>query len=241
MSNYVKGIIGALIGGVIGVIPWILVYVYGEYMFSLIAIFIGLGASFGYKKLGGVMNKKTPIIIGAISVVVVVVATLLVIPCMLILKEGYSLNGYTFELLYSNSNFTKAITHDLLVSIFFVILGIIPVINNIKREVGIEVKSEVDAAKRNENISKMKEIFKKYNAFNKESAVSYDEIKENFNDEDEKIFKQVKSMLIIKKYKDKYYFSEKNEKTPGLGSLILSFKIILIVIVVMTLITIIFS
>ncbi len=239
--NKLKGILGALIGGIIGVIPWILVYVYGEYMFSLLAIFIGVGASYGYKKLGGVLDKKTPIIVGILSIIVVSLATLLVIPCMLIVKEGYSLNSYTFELLYKNNDFKDAIIHDLFISIVFTIIGIIPVINDLKKEVGIEVKSETNLKQMQNNISRMKEIFKKLNAFGKENAVDYSEVKEYFKDDDEKTFKQVKNMLIIKKYKGKYYFSEKNEKTPGLGALMLSLKIIVIVTVVMVLIAILFS
>lgn len=241
MSNRLKGIIGALIGGIIGVIPWVLVYVYGKYMFSLLAIFIGLGASYGYKKLGGTMDKKTPLIISIISVIIIILTTLLVIPCLLILQEGYSLNSYTFGLLYGNNEFVTAILHDLFVSIVFTIMGVLPVINDLKREVGVEIKSETNLKQMQEKILKMKELFKKFNAFDKENAVDYEDLKENFKDDDEKTFKQVKNMLIIKKYKGKYYFSERNEKTPGLGSLILSFKIILIVVVAMILITIIFS
>lgn len=240
MSNRLKGIIGALIGGIIGVIPWVLVYVYGKYMFSLLAIFIGLGSSYGYKKLNGIMDKKTPLTISFISVVIITLTTLLVIPCLLIMQEGYSLNSYTFGLLYDNSEFVTSILRDLFVSIVFTIIGVLPVINDLKREVGVEIKSETNLKHMQEKILKIKELFIKSNAFDKENAVDYEILKENFKDGDEKIFKQLKNMSIVKKYKGKYYYSEKNEKTPGLGALILSFKIILIVIITMALITIIF-
>lgn len=238
MSNYIKGIIGAIIGGVIGVIPWLLVYVYGGYMISLLALFIGIGASRGYKKMGGMMDKKTPLIIGIVSVIVVALSTLLIIPIMLVMKEGFSVNEYTLGLLYNSSEFMGALIHDLCISTLFTIIGIIPVTNDIKREVGVEIKSETNLKKQQKNIEKMKEIFTKLNALDKENAISYEEIKENFVDEDEKTFKQLKNMMIIKKYKGNYYYSINNEKTPGLGALMISFKIIIIIILVIALINI---
>ena len=47
-KKYLPGIIGALLGGLIASIPWILMYVYGEMMLSLLAIIIALGALKGY-------------------------------------------------------------------------------------------------------------------------------------------------------------------------------------------------
>ena len=57
-GSYLFGIIGALIGGIIGSIPWILVYVYGNMMFSALAIFIAAGEFLGYKLCRGKIDKK---------------------------------------------------------------------------------------------------------------------------------------------------------------------------------------
>ena len=48
-TSYFTGIIGALIGGIIASIPWVLVYVYGNMMLSLLAVLIAAGEFYGYK------------------------------------------------------------------------------------------------------------------------------------------------------------------------------------------------
>lgn len=236
MKN-LRGIIGAIIGAIIGSLPWLFVYVYGNYIISLLAVFVAVCANFLYRKFGGEVNKRLPMTLSIISVLTIAVMTFLVVPCLLIKKEGYSLNSYTLGLLYSNGEFMGALIHDLIVSIIFAILGIIPTINNVKKEVGLEVKSETYAKKQAENIEKIKGIFEKLNALDKENSVTYDELKEYFEDGDDKIFKQVKSMQIIKKYQGKYYFSMKAYSNPGYRSSIIILKTFIIVIIFIALIT----
>ena len=48
-GNYITGIIGLILGGLIATIPWILVYVYGDMMFSVLSVFIAAGEFYGYK------------------------------------------------------------------------------------------------------------------------------------------------------------------------------------------------
>jgi len=60
--TYIKGIFGALLGGVVCTIPWIIIYLLG-YVASLGALLVGIGAAFGYKKLGGRSgNLEMPLI-----------------------------------------------------------------------------------------------------------------------------------------------------------------------------------
>lgn len=66
-ENYIKGILGALIGGILFSLPWVLVYVYLNYILSLLAAVIALGAFTFYKLFGGMVDKKTPLIIGISS------------------------------------------------------------------------------------------------------------------------------------------------------------------------------
>ncbi len=48
-GSYFTGILGAIIGGSIATIPWVLAYVYGNVMLSLLAVLIAAGELFGYK------------------------------------------------------------------------------------------------------------------------------------------------------------------------------------------------
>lgn len=231
MKN-ISGIVGAILGAIIGVIPWLALYVYGNYMLSILAAFIAIGANFFYRKFGGEVNKSLPTKLTIISVLTITLVTFLVVPSLLILKENYPLSMESLNSLYSNSEFMTALTHDLIISIIFTILGIIPVTNEVKREVGIEVKSDINAKTLNDNIARMKEIFQKYNSFDKENLISYEDLESEFKENDKKSFRQLKSLSIIKKYKGKYYFSEANEKNRVMGQMALAFKIVMITILV---------
>ena len=51
MSNkFFKGIIGSILGAIIFSIPWILIYVYANYILSILAAIIAYGALLFYKK-----------------------------------------------------------------------------------------------------------------------------------------------------------------------------------------------
>lgn len=153
MKNYVLGILGACLGGFLFAIPWVLLYVYGEVILSLLAALIAFGALLGYKLCKGEVNNKTPLIITIVSLVVVVVTTLLVIPAWLIAKEGLPINDFTFRLLYNSEGFTSAIMRDLVISVVFTFLGISGVIRKLKQDVGIlpqeniRTQSDIDASK----------------------------------------------------------------------------------------------
>ena len=57
-GSYITGIIGAIIGGAIATIPWVLAYVYGGMMLSILAALIAAGEFYGYKLAKGKISKK---------------------------------------------------------------------------------------------------------------------------------------------------------------------------------------
>ena len=100
-ESYLTGIIGAILGGVIATIPWVLAYVYGNMMLSLLAVIIAAGEFFGYKLFKGKIDKKLPAIIMILAVVIVTVVTLLIIPAMLLGKENLAVNMQSIKNLYT--------------------------------------------------------------------------------------------------------------------------------------------
>ena len=56
-KSYIKGILGGVIGGIIATIPWILMYVYGEMILSLLAILIAMGVLKGYQLFKGKVDN----------------------------------------------------------------------------------------------------------------------------------------------------------------------------------------
>lgn len=140
-KSVVLGIIGAVIGAAVATIPWVLMYVYGEMILSLLAILIAAGALVGYQLFKGKVTKHLPIIIAVISLVMVIFATLVVIPLLLIGKEGLSMTLENVKTLYEYEPFKEALFKDLAFSILFTILGISGVISNIKKQLA-EGKTE---------------------------------------------------------------------------------------------------
>lgn len=233
MNKRILGIIGALLGGFIFTIPWILLYVYGKMLFSVLAAFIAFGALLGYKKFGGVVDKKTPIIIVVVSLIVIVVTTLIIIPLCLLYREGYIVSWHNLEFIYNNDQqFKSGIIMDLIVSIFFTMLGISGVISKLKQEVDPNYVPTQNAniVNNQANIEKVKKAFLKYHAMDKFSATSKENIL-NAMDNDTKAFNQLKMQQIIKKYRGNYYFSEKAEKSLLYRFAILYIKIMGIILV----------
>ena len=133
-NGHFIGIIGAILGGIVGTIPWILVYVYGNMMLSVLAAIIAAGAFYGYKLFKGKIDNKLPIIIMIISIVLVTITTLVVIPLFLIHMEGLKANLETLKYVYANSGYAEAVIRDFVVSIIFTVLGARIITSNIKKE-----------------------------------------------------------------------------------------------------------
>ena len=223
-GSYLTGILGAIVGGVIATIPWILVYVYGEMMFSILAALIAAGELYGYKIAKGKINKKLPVILMVIALVIVTVTTLVIIPTLLIANEGISVNLTNISRLYENGEFATAMMKDFIISVIFTILGASIVTANIKKQLenneGQDVKLNLNNKEEKNEIKKatielMKPIFTKYEATAPEKAMLKDEVIAEIDDKRKAkySFNYLKQLGIIKKYKGKYYYSEDDENS----------------------------
>lgn len=222
-GSYLAGMLGAIIGGAIGAIPWILVYIYGNMMLSLLAVLIAAGEFYGYKLFKGKMTKLTPAIIMIIAIVIVSVATLLVIPAITLGNEGINVNVNTIKALYQNSAFIQGITHDFAISVVFTALGASVITASLKKqiqnagdgEIELDLNNNEEVMKiKKDSIEKVKPIFEKFNSFDKEHGIAKDELFAEFEDkEDVKIaFNYLKSFGIVKTAKGRFYYSSENEE-----------------------------
>lgn len=231
-NNYLLGIIGAFVGGLIASLPWIICYVYLDMLWSLLALFIAMGALKGYQMLGGKEDKKLPLIIAIISIFVITIVTLIIIPLLLLAKEGLA-SISNLKLLYQMSSFKKAIMKDYIFSLFFTVLGISGVISNIKNQIDQNVSkvklSNINEANK-EQIEKLKEVFIKNNALSKENAIDKKVIMDEVNNTN--LFNILTMQQVIMKYKGKYYFSEKSENNLLYRYSLLYGKILAIIIVI---------
>ncbi len=162
-KNYITGIIGGIIGGFIATIPWILMYVYGNMILSLLAILIAMGVLKGYQLCKGKIDKKLPIIIIVTSLLCVTISTLLIIPILLLIKEGQTGSIENLKVLYNYEPFMQAIIKDYAISVLFTILGISGVVSNVKKQINEGETRNIRATIKNEttkNNSKKKEVNK---------------------------------------------------------------------------------
>lgn len=155
--GYITGILGGLVGGFIASVPWILMYVYGNMILSLLAIIIAIGVLKGYQICKGKVDNKLPAIIVVISLVCVTVSTLLIIPLLLLGKEGAEASLNNLEFLYSQEQFITAIMKDFAVSVIFTILGISGVVANVKKQISEGAEGNITATIKEEKKEQKKE------------------------------------------------------------------------------------
>lgn len=136
-KNYIA-LLGAVLGGLVASIPWILMYLFGNMILSPLATLIAVGAIFGYKLFKGEYFKQLPIFISVISVIIVTLDNLVVIPLIELKQGGYIVSFSNLAILYTIDSFKTAIIKDYVISLIFTILGISGVIKNLKNQVTTE-------------------------------------------------------------------------------------------------------
>lgn len=172
-NNYFKGFIGSLVGALVFSIPWLLMYVYGGYILSILAFVIGIGSFKFYKMFGGIVTKKTPIIIVISSILIITLLNFVVIPLFLLYKEGMGIDLSYLSSLYSNSEFVSAMLGDYLISVLFTFLGIGGVIKSINYEAYgvIDNREYIDDKSETEQIKDLESVYDKFGAYDKRSAI----------------------------------------------------------------------
>ncbi len=250
-NNYLKGILGAFLGAILFGIPWVIVYVYGGYILSILALLIAFGSFKFYKLFGGKITKKTSLIIIIVSVLTVSILTLGVIPNMLLLKEGYSVSLSNLKILYTDGKFMASLLKDYFISLIFTGLGISGIIANINKEAYMKNNKAndkyLDSKTMDEQTMELKNIYGKFNAFNKDNAIPNSVLFNEINAINKKsILNKFINEGIIINYKGKTYFdteamndidiamsnAKKNKKKKIITTLILTLIIILFSVII---------
>lgn len=118
-GNYVKGLLGSIIGALIGGIVWIALAVFAGLMSSFVAILISYLAAMGYDKMKGKQNKIKILINVSVSVIVVVLS--MYISYVLIAGSVETLH----QLLATDKEILSGFVGDMIWSICFGALGIV--------------------------------------------------------------------------------------------------------------------
>ena len=221
-NKFFKGIIGSILGAIIFSIPWILIYVYANYILSILAAIIAYGSLLFYKKFGGEITKKTGVVITISSLLAITLATFVIIPLCLIAKEGYGLSFEYYQILFASGDFVSAIMQDYIISVIFTFLGISGVIASINKEAyrinkdGQDDNENIAYAPFEEQVKYLESVYAKYDAFSKEKAIPSSILLGELNIKNKlKLIKDMESKGIIvspfnKSYFDKSAVEDKN-------------------------------
>ena len=226
-GSYITGTIGAIIGGFIGAIPWILMYIYGNMIVAILAILIAGGAFLGYKICKGKIGKGLPAIISIISILVVVIVTTLICPAILIHQSGYPVTFDNLMALYTNTarqNVRNAIIQDLVISLLFTVAAIAAIVHSINVQIkngatskNIKFNTKAISEETQKQLTQQVEVVKKacvaLNCTNADGAITKQELQNELEMTYGINHKQAKLYIansitakLLKKQKGKYYY-----------------------------------
>lgn len=140
-GSYIKGFLGALLGGIIGSVPNILMMYFAHRTYSLLYALIPLAAFFGYKLLGGRVNKAAFWVVSIISVVLAPLTDIATAYITGVVEYNYYLSFSDIMILVGDREFLGSMG----VSVLFVLLGIYAVKSYIGRT-NIHEMQELDSA-----------------------------------------------------------------------------------------------
>ena len=244
-KKYFLGIIGGLILGLLFCALIVSLYIYTDFIALLgMIVFLGVFEYLGYKLLRGKIDKKLPGIIAILSSINVIIMAFLFIPTALLVKSNIQIGFKEIGGLYSQFSISLNILQDFLLSLVFALFGSYALGTVVKRKIMLRVNkiklfssdNKEKQELKEEAINVVKDIFKRLNAVEKEKAVKKEELLEQINNENAKMYiSYLYSLRIVKKYKGKYYYCEEAESNIKLhreywkGAIAVAITIILIV------------
>lgn len=235
-KSYISGLVGALIGGLIASIPWILMYTYsGRLISSFLTVIIGFGVLKGYQLFNGKIDDKLPIIVIIVTMVCVTMSIVIVIPLFFqTIDFDLSIIHPHLKKWYNSSNYLQNIICALIPSEIFSIIWLKKPFMEIKKQVQNNNYDNIKISVINnqEQVQDIKNIFLELGAIDKENAKSKEEIFEYINDSNLKtLFDKLLLQEYIVKYKNKYYYSLEYEQKPIKRSLKILYKIMIVAVI----------
>lgn len=130
-KNYFLGFLGALIGGIVCTIPWILVQVFANRIAAVLAYLIGLGSYKSYSLFKGKLGPFTRWIVSFCTIVSVIVAQVGIVIAELI-HNNIPVTYENWQLLKLDADFMRVFRGNLIMGLFMAFLGILPLFLQLK-------------------------------------------------------------------------------------------------------------
>lgn len=152
-GSYLRGWIGAVLGSIVGAIPAVLCQVLLSYFVALAFALIPLGAYYGYRMLGGRMDRMATVATVVVSLAQILGSQFMSWYAFLIWYWGELPSPVRALELYFGLMDSANILHDLLMTVIFVLLGLWIVSRQIRqtnhtaaRDAGVMAESLMDYA-----------------------------------------------------------------------------------------------
>ena len=122
-DNCIWNYIGSIIGGLIGAIPWIIIYYYYSVNIPIFPVLIPIFSVYGYKFFKGIFNYKSFKIISILSILIFFISIYFLFPY--IISEKNDMNFNEFRNSRYNKIYIKEIKNNINVEILFLIVGLV--------------------------------------------------------------------------------------------------------------------
>ena len=132
-KNYFTGFIGALVGGCIASIGWVLAGVFLNITASILGYLIGISALKGYKIMRGKIGKGTRIILSLVMLFCIIASEFVVLS-VIMYRAGAALIPYNYILLLTDSGAAGEILMNIGLGLLFGFLGIWPLLRKLKND-----------------------------------------------------------------------------------------------------------
>lgn len=133
-KRYGMGALGALIGGIIGTLPWLIIeFTIGFYAAAL-AIIIGYSAFYFYKKFGGVVTNNTKFII-AVATIISILFTNFVDASYVIWINEAPLIWENYVVVYTDSEIAPMMYTNLGIAALMGFFGLMSVMRKVSSEI----------------------------------------------------------------------------------------------------------
>ena len=142
-GNYLTGIIGAILGGVVAILPSLLTIWFMEKIYAALFFLIPLGIYYGYRLFKGKMNKAVGVITIILSLIMPIVLELLVFYISVATTYGILPSILDTTALYFQLYTVGEMFTDMIMSYVFVIFGGVVTFQQITRT---SVQDVADAA-----------------------------------------------------------------------------------------------
>ncbi len=230
IGTYMQGILGAIIGTFIILLPWIFCYVKFEALVYIFPVFTVYGALKGYQLFNGKVSKYVIPILIIVSYVTLFIVNIVVMP-----QLAAKYNNLNIQALYKSKAYMDDILVHIVASNLYAFLGLMFYFSDIDSFItsygfqlnkrlaiieeckGLETRlTLVDERLKPKSLEErdiVRDIFYRREAFEPQKAISKEVIMNNlYVKYGKKTFFKYRSRGVIKKADEKYYYCVKNEK-----------------------------